>query len=114
MIKNGERFSIKEKNALFFALWLGQRNGSYNISGNDLAGISNHTVKYVQKIIIQEIYNSSDSNFVKRLNFVSNLLNQTGGNNMPDNVNKACEDIFYAIHDAAAERMDMKAKQRGR
>ena len=111
MIKNGKRFSIKEKNALFFALWLGQRNGSYNISGNDLAGISNHTVKYVQEIIIQEIYNSSDSNFVNRLNFPSVMLDENNG--MPRIVTDACVEIIKEIHKAGQERMAMKHNHRG-
>lgn len=98
-------FEPHEKYALFFALWvfMKPRHDDINISCNDLAGITDHTVKYVKDIIIKEIYKAPNSDFVKRLNFVSNLIDENNG--MPKNVNDASRQIIIAIHDTGRTRL---------
>ena len=54
--ENTDCFEPNEKAALFFALWvfMKPRDDDINISGDDLAGITDHTVKYVRDLALTE------------------------------------------------------------
>jgi len=105
-------FEPHEKYALFFALWICMkpRYDELNISRDDLAGIQEHTVKYVKKIIINEIYKATNSNFAPRLNFPSHWFDENNG--MPQIVTDVAREIFAEIHTAGRKRMEQKEKGR--